>query len=274
MAIIGFGGYPSVPPVIATRLLRRRPTVILHEQNAVLGRANRLLARFADHIALGMRETTRLPRRPPHSITGNPVRPEIAALAGQPYTPPEPDGAIRLLVMGGSQGARVFGDALPAAIRLLPESLRARLRVTQQVRAEDLDRVRVAYAGIGVEAELSPFFEDVAARIAASHFVVARAGASTVAELAVAGRPALLVPFPFAIDHHQTYNAMSVDAFLLEQGEFEHRPQVLAEALAQRFTCPDLLAVQAHAMAEHGSPDAATRLADLVEHAVSQEIMA
>jgi UDP-N-acetylglucosamine--N-acetylmuramyl-(pentapeptide) pyrophosphoryl-undecaprenol N-acetylglucosamine transferase len=270
-AIIAFGGYPSVPPVIAARFLRRRPMVILHEQNAVLGRANRLLARFADHLALGMRGTTRLPARPPHSVTGNPVRSEIAALAGQAYTPPEHGGQIRLLVTGGSQGARVFGDALPAAIALLSQDLRRRLRVTQQVRAEDLERVRAAYVAMRVEAELSPFFADIAERLRMAHFVVARAGASTVAELAVAGRPALLVPFPFAIDRHQSYNAMAVDASMLEQAEFEHRPEVLAEALAHRIDCPDLLAVQAHAIAEHGIPDAATRLADLVEHAVSQE---
>ncbi len=270
--IVGFGGYPSVPPVLAARSLRRRPTIILHEQNAVLGRANRLLARFADHLALGMRGTTRLPSRLPATVTGNPVRPEIAALAGQPYASPEPGGPIRLLVTGGSQGARIFSEALPASLRLLGDGLRARLRVTQQCRREDIDRVRLAYQALGIEAELAPFFDDMPARLAAAHFVVARAGASTVAELAVAGRPALLVPFPHAIDDHQLYNAMAIEAPMLEQAEFEANPTVLAEALAARLDHPDLLDVQAHAMADHAIADAALRLADVVEAAIVQEI--
>jgi UDP-N-acetylglucosamine--N-acetylmuramyl-(pentapeptide) pyrophosphoryl-undecaprenol N-acetylglucosamine transferase len=273
-AILGFGGYPCIPPIVAARFLRRRPVVILHEQNAVLGRANRLLARFADRLALGMPKTARLPRRPPHSVTGNPVRPEIASLSGEGYAPPEADGPVRLLVTGGSQGARVFGEALPAAVGLLSADLRRRLRITQQVRREDLERVRAQYAAIGVEAELSTFFTDIAPRLAAAHFVVARAGASTIAELAVAGRPALLVPFPFAIDAHQTHNAMAVDAGLLEQSEFERQPRVLAEALTRRIACPDLLAIQAHAIAEHAIPNAAARLADLVEAALSPEVAA
>ncbi|GAC1348379.1 MAG: undecaprenyldiphospho-muramoylpentapeptide beta-N-acetylglucosaminyltransferase [Acetobacteraceae bacterium] len=270
--IVGFGGYPCVPPVLASRLLRRRPSVILHEQNAVLGRANRTLARFADRLALGLPGTRRLPPRPAPVVTGNPVRPAIAALAGQPYAPPEPDGPIRLLITGGSQGARVFSEAVPAAVALLPAPLRTRLRITQQCRPEDLERVRAAYAGLGVAAELSPFFADMAALLGAAHFVIARAGASTVAELAVAGRPALLVPLPHAIDGHQSYNAAAVDAGVLEQAEFERHPAVLAEALQLRLGCPDMLAVQAHAMAAHGLPDAAARLADLVEHMVAQEI--
>ncbi len=273
-AIVGFGGYPSVPPVLAARLLRRRPRVILHEQNAVLGRANRMLARFADQLALGMAGTTRLPRGKPGIVTGNPVRPAIAALAAQPYQPPLPDGPLELLVIGGSQGARVFSDALPAAIALLPAPLRARLRITQQCRPEDLARTRAAYAVLGVGAELSAFFPDMAERLARAHFVVARAGASTVAELAAAGRPALLVPLPHAIDAHQLYNAMAVDAGLLEQAEFERSPLALAEALVQRIACPDMLAVQAHAMAAHGTPDAARRLADLVEQTATQGIRA
>ncbi len=271
--IVGFGGYPSVPPVVGSRLLRRRPRVILHEQNAVLGRATRVLARFADQLALGMHDPLHLPKQPPATLTGNPVRPEIAALAGQPYEPPAPDGPINLLVTGGSQGARVFSDALPHAIGLLCRTTRARLQVTQQCRPEDLERVRSSYAEMGVAAELSPFFPDIAHRLAAAHFVVARAGASTVAELAVAGRPALLVPFPFAIDAHQTYNALALGAgVLLEQAEFEKRPQRLAEALAERLGNPDILAAQASAVARHGIPDAASRLADLVEQMATQEI--
>jgi UDP-N-acetylglucosamine--N-acetylmuramyl-(pentapeptide) pyrophosphoryl-undecaprenol N-acetylglucosamine transferase len=271
-AIVGFGGYPSVPPVLGARLLRRRPLVILHEQNAVLGRANRLLARFADRIALGVAETRLLPARPPHSVTGNPVRPEIAALADRPYAPPEPGAPIKLLITGGSQGARVFSDILPRALARLPAELRARLRLTQQCRPEDLERVRAAYAGLGIAAELSPFFGDMAALLAAADFVIARAGASTVAELAIAGRPALLVPFPHAIDNHQLYNAQAIHALVLEQAEFERRPEVLAEALAQRVACPDMLAAAAHAISLHAIVDAASRLADVVEEALTHTI--
>lgn len=273
-AIVGFGGYPSVPPVLGARWLKRRPVVILHEQNAVLGRANRLLARFADRLALGVADTRRLPRRPPHEVTGNPVRAEIAALAGGHYHPPEPDAPIHVLVTGGSQGARVFSEALPKALALLPGRLRERLRLVQQCRPEDLDRVRAAYAELGIAAELSPFFADIALRLAQADFVIARAGASTVAELALAGKPALLVPFPHAIDNHQLFNARAVHALAIEQSEFERRPQRLAQRLLEHLDSPDLLATAAHAIAQHAIPDAAARLADLVEHALSKEIVA
>ena len=269
--IVAFGGYPSVPPILATRLLRRRPAILLHEQNAVLGRANRALVRFADHLALGMAGARRLPGGTPATVTGNPVRPAIQALSGAPYTPPTADGPVNLLVTGGSLGARIFSDAVPAAIALLPAPLRARLRITQQCRAEDIDRVRAAYAALSIPAELSTFFPDMAQRIAAAHFVIARAGASTVAELAAIGRPALLVPLPGAIDNHQAANAASVDALLLDQAEFEHAPAVLAEALGQRLGCPDILAIMAHAIAAHGRPHAAADLADLVE-ALSKKV--
>ncbi len=272
--IVGFGGYPSVPPVLAARALKHRPRVILHEQNAVLGRANRLLARFADGIALGVAQTQSLPAAPPHRLTGNPVRPEIAALAGQPYSPPEPPAPIHLLITGGSQGARAFSDCLPPALALLPAELRARLRLVQQCRPEDLERVRAAYAALGIEAELAPFFGDIGARLQAADFVIARAGASTVAELAIANRPALLVPFPHAIDNHQLFNARAINAMVLEQAEFERHPERLAQRLLHHLTIPDLLACAAHAVEQHAIPDAATRLADVVEGALTQETTA
>ncbi len=272
-AIVGFGGYPSVPPVLGARFLKRRPTVILHEQNAVLGRANRWLARFADRIALGVEGTGLVPAMP-QVVTGNPVRPAIAALSGQGYAPPEDGAPIRVLVTGGSQGARVFGEALPAAFGRLPDRIRGRLRLTQQVRAEDLERVRAVYAGLGIAAELSPFFADMASLLADADFVVARAGASTVAELAIAGRPALLVPFPHAIDNHQSFNARAIHAVVLEQSEFERQPGRLAQKLLELLDNPDLLATAAHAIAQHAIPDAADRLADLVETALVEEITA
>ncbi len=273
-AVVGFGGYPSVAPVLGSRLLARRPVVVLHEQNAVLGRANRALARFADALALGAQDTAGLPQGAlagrTLAWTGNPVRADMRALAGQGYAPPEPDGPMRLLVTGGSQGARAFSDALPAAVALLPDGLRARLHVTQQCRAEDLDRVRAAYAAQGVQAELAAFFEDLAGRLARAHFVVARAGAGTVAELGVAGRPALLVPLPGSIDGHQARNAAASGAAVLEQARFERDPQALADALAAILTDPAALAAGAAAVARRGRPDAASSLADLVEAAVRQ----
>ena len=272
--VVGFGGYPCVAPVLASRLVRHRPAVILHEQNAVLGRANRALARFADRLALGAVDTMRLPPRATVVLTGNPVRPEIQAAARRGYAPPLPDGPIHLLVTGGSLGARVFSDAVPAAIGLLPPALRARLQIVQQCRAEDLDRVRLAYAAQDVSAELAAFFPDMAARLVAAHFVIARAGASTVAEIAAIGRPALFVPLPGAIDNHQAGNAASIDADLLEQAEFEHAPRVLAEALAARLGCPDMLAMKAHAIAAHGRPEAAQDLANLVEQLAAQRTTA
>jgi len=219
-----------------------------------------------------MPDTERLPPKPAATLTGNPIRPEIVTLAGQGYTPPDPAAPIRLLVTGGSQGARVFSEALPAALGRLPDALLSRLRIAQQCRPEDLERVRTAYAALHVEAELSPFFPDMAARLAAAHFVIARAGASTVAELAVAGRPALLVPFPHAIDAHQSFNARAVGADVLEQSTFQANPAILADTLAKRLGDPAGLATQAATIASRAVPDAAARLADLVEQTALQEI--
>lgn len=263
--IVGFGGYPCVAPVLASRLLARRPAIVLHEQNAVLGRANRALARFADRLALGMAATTRLPPGIATVLTGNPVRPAIRAMAGLGYTPPAADGPINLLVIGGSQGARVLSDTVPQAIALLPKGLHARLRIVQQCRPEDLDRVRAAYAAQGIPAELAAFFPDMAVRLATAHFVVARAGASTVAELCIVGRPGLLVPLPGSIDQHQAHNAIGSGADVLQQAEFEAAPQALADALAARLPFPGLLAAKAQPVARAGIPDAAAHLADLVE---------
>ncbi len=271
-AVIGFGGYPAVAPMLAARLLRRRPALILHEQNAVLGRANRLLARFADRLALSFAETQAVPGGITAQVTGNPVRPAIQALAGRPYAPPsasENGGAIRLLVLGGSLGARVLSDLLPPAIAALPATLRSRLRIAQQCRAEDLDRVRAAYAALGIEAELSAFFPDVAERLAHAHLVVARAGASTVAELACAGRPALLVPLPGAIDDHQRWNARALGAEVADQAGLT--AEALGVQLAALLAVPERLAALAQEAARRARPDAASILADLVEDSITQE---
>jgi UDP-N-acetylglucosamine--N-acetylmuramyl-(pentapeptide) pyrophosphoryl-undecaprenol N-acetylglucosamine transferase len=210
--LVGFGGYPSVAPILATRLLARRPAVLLHEQNAVLGRANRLLARFADALALSFPATAGLPPKIVTSVAGNPVRAEIAALAGRGYVPPQPGAPIRLLVLGGALGARVLSTVVPPALAGLPAALRARLSVVQQCREADLAAVRAVYAAAGIAAELAPFFADVAARLAGAHLLISRAGASSVAEIAAIGRPAVLVPLPGAIDDHQSANARALGA--------------------------------------------------------------
>ncbi|MCS6891579.1 MAG: undecaprenyldiphospho-muramoylpentapeptide beta-N-acetylglucosaminyltransferase [Rhodovarius sp.] len=264
-AVVGFGGYPSIPPALAALSFgSRRPALILHEQNGVLGRANRLLARQADALALSFPETARVPAGARAVVVGNPVRPAIAALAGEPL--PGLDGALRLLVLGGSLGARVFADLVPPAVAALPPALRARLLLTQQCRTEDLDRVRAAYRELGVPAELSPFFGDIAGRLAAAHLVLARAGASTVAELACAGRPALLVPLPGAIDDHQSANARILAAagaarLLPEAGL---TPARLAEEIAALLGTPERLLAAHRAAAALGRPAAVRELADLV----------
>jgi UDP-N-acetylglucosamine--N-acetylmuramyl-(pentapeptide) pyrophosphoryl-undecaprenol N-acetylglucosamine transferase len=263
--IIGFGGYPCVAPILAARLLRRRPAVILQEQNAVLGRANRFLARRADELALGFADTTRIPPGTRTAVTGNPVRPAIAALSRTGYV--AAGDRIRLLILGGSLGAKVFSDVVPEAFRALPEALRSRLTVVQQTRPEDFERVKAIYAADGIPAELSPFFPDVAARLVAAHLVIARAGASTVAELAVAGRPAILVPLPGAIDDHQTANARALaeagGAWVVPQPQFT--PEFLAERLAQVLADPAGLAEAAVGARSQARADASARLADLVE---------
>ncbi|MFT8246268.1 UDP-N-acetylglucosamine--N-acetylmuramyl-(pentapeptide) pyrophosphoryl-undecaprenol N-acetylglucosamine transferase [Roseomonas sp. BN140053] len=266
-AVVGFGGYPSVPPVLAARSLpaSRRPAVVLHEQNAVLGRANRLLSRGTDLLALGFAGTARVPNGVRAEAVGNPVRPALAALAGQGYAPP--GETLNLLVLGGSLGARVFSEVVPAAIAALSPAQRGRLRVVQQCRAEDLPGVREAYAAAGVAAELSPFFAEVASLFAAAHLVISRAGASSVAEIACAGRPAILVPLPHAIDDHQSANARA----LAEAGAAEVMPQpaftpdALAAALHARLDDPAQLPRAAAASAGLARPDAASALADHVQ---------
>jgi UDP-N-acetylglucosamine--N-acetylmuramyl-(pentapeptide) pyrophosphoryl-undecaprenol N-acetylglucosamine transferase len=268
-AIVGFGGYPCVAPVLAAGLLRRRPAVILHEQNAVLGRANRFLVARADVLALSFAATERVPARAGAIITGNPVRPAIAALAQADYAPAA--DRIRLLVLGGSLGARVFSDIVPEALAVLPETLRARLSVVQQCRSEDLERVRAAYAAHGMEAELASFFPDVADRLRSAHLVIARAGASTVSELAVAGRPSILVPLPGAIDDHQSANARALaqagGAWVLPQPQFNAAS--LADRLNHLLSTPAALAAAATGARTQARADAAARLADIVEARMS-----
>ncbi|MGD9741721.1 MAG: undecaprenyldiphospho-muramoylpentapeptide beta-N-acetylglucosaminyltransferase [Dongiaceae bacterium] len=262
---IGFGGYASVPTMIAAGKMGL--SLVLHEQNAVMGRANRLLAGRATRIATAFPDVRGIAAedRPKIAFTGNPVRPAIAALAGQPYSAPQPGGPLELLLVGGSQGARIFSDLVPAAIGALAPEERARIRLAQQCRPEDIDRVRAAYAGTGFAAELATFFDDMPVRLRRAQLVIARAGASTTAELAVAGRPALLVPYRYATDDHQTANAAALDA----AGAAWSLPEagltaaLIAERLRGLLAEPGRLARAAAAAASLGRPDAAERLADL-----------
>jgi UDP-N-acetylglucosamine--N-acetylmuramyl-(pentapeptide) pyrophosphoryl-undecaprenol N-acetylglucosamine transferase len=263
-AVIGFGGYPTIPPVLAATA-RRVPTLI-HDANAVIGRANRLLAPRVTAIATTFPEVFR--DRPgwaaKATLTGNPVRPAVVAAAATPYS--QPRDPLRLLVFGGSQGARIMAEIVPPAIRRLDADLRGRLAIVQQVREEDLPRVREAYAKLSIWAEVAPFFPDLPARMAASHLVVARSGASTVAELAAIGRPAILVPLPHALDQDQFANAGVLEAaggaIRIVQDMFT--PQRLADDMTALAGAPQRLQTMAVAARSLGRLDAADRLAELV----------
>lgn len=263
-AVIGFGGYPTIPPVLAAAW-RGVPSLI-HDANAVIGRANRLLAPRVNAIATTFPDvfagTPELAAKA--TLTGNPVRAGVVAAAATPY--PGVDATLRLLIFGGSQGARVMADVVPAAIGRLDPALRSRLAVVQQAREEDLARVRQAYADIGVAAEIAPFFAGLPARMAASHLVISRSGASTVAELAAIGRPSVLVPLPHAIDQDQFANAGVLEragaALRLTQESFT--PDRLAAEIAALAAAPQRLAAMAAAARAAGRLDAAERLADLV----------
>jgi UDP-N-acetylglucosamine--N-acetylmuramyl-(pentapeptide) pyrophosphoryl-undecaprenol N-acetylglucosamine transferase len=271
-AVVAFGGYPAVAPVLAARLLWRRPAIILHEQNAVLGRANRFLSYAGDLLALSFPRTARVPKSARIAVVGNPVRPAICAHAARPYGEPFA-GEFRVLVLGGSLGARVFSDVVPKALTALPEALRARLAVVQQCRPEDMARVRAAYGEVGIRSEIDTFFADVAEKMAAAHLVIARAGASTIAELGVIGRPALLVPLPNAIDDHQTANARAFaqtgGGWVMPQHEFT--PEALRAWLVGIWQEPHSLAVAAKSAQGFGRAQAAMALADQVEALLSEE---
>lgn len=265
--VIGFGGYPSLPTMLAAWLLKL-PRAI-HEQNAVLGRVNRLLAGKVDAIATSFAELKFVPAAARDSIvfTGNPVRADIVALSGRPYVAPQDVAPVSLLVFGGSQGARILSEVVPAALAALPDVQRARLRIVQQCRSEDLEAVRGAYRDAGIEAVVETFFTDMPARLSDSQIIISRAGAGTVGELSVAGRPAILVPYAHASDDHQTANA----EMLVKAGgawsipQFEFSAERLGNLLAELLSDPARLTAAAAAAASTARPDAAARLADLAE---------
>ena len=265
--VIGFGGYPALPALLAATSAGI-PTVI-HEQNAVLGRVNRFLARKVDAIATAYRQIDRLAEQHEGKVhlVGNPVRAEVLALRDQPFPTFTAEGLLRVLVTGGSQGARVLSEVVPDGLAMLPPVLRSRLQVTQQCRPEDIEAVRARYAGHDIPAELATYFEDMAERLADAHLFIGRAGASTIAELTAVGRPAILVPLPIATDDHQAANVRDVvaagGARSIRQEKFtavELAKQI--QAIAQS---PETLGNAAHAAWNCGYPNAARDLADLVE---------
>lgn len=264
-AVVGFGGYASVPTLIAARL--RRLPAMLHEQNAVLGKANRLVLGGAARVATSFARTQYLaPDDRRACLVGNPVREPVRLLRSSPYRAPGEGRVIDILVFGGSQGAASFSQIIPEAILSLPSTLRARVRLVQQCRPEDIERVRATYSAAGIVAELAPFFADLPARLAAAHLVIGRSGASTVAELAAIGRPSILIPYPYAADDHQSANARAFEAtgacIVIPHASFT--AAALASHLNALLEAPQRLATMAAAAHAAGRPDAAARLADLV----------
>ncbi len=293
-AVIGFGGYPAMPALLGAQSMDI-PTVV-HEQNAVLGRVNRLLANRVNAIATAYPEVDRLKSKYNDKVhvVGNPVRPAVLALREEPFPAFTEDGLFRVLVTGGSQGARVLSEIVPLGLSMLPTALRSRLQVTQQCRPEDLEGVRKLYADYNIPAELATYFEDMAAMLADAHLFIGRAGASTVAELTAVGRPAILIPLPIATDDHQSANVREVvkaggaraikqpmstvrdfaDASFSEKDNADRARQVdvkqkLAKDLCRQIKTmaerPETLANAAHAAWNCGRPKAASDLADLVE---------
>lgn len=274
-AVVGFGGYPALPTLLAATSAKI-PTV-LHEQNAVLGRVNRYFAGKVDAIATAFEQIDRLDPKYDAKITlvGNPVREEVLALRDQPFPEFTEDSLLRILVTGGSQGARVLSEVVPDGLAMLPPALRSRLQVLQQCRPEDIEAVRARYAGHGIPAELATYFENMAERLAGAHLFIGRAGASTIAELTAVGRPAILIPLPIATDDHQAANTREIAAAggarAIRQENFT--ATTLAKQIQAMAQHPETLANAAHAAWNCGYPNAASDLADLVESFGASPIM-
>ncbi|MGV8832019.1 MAG: undecaprenyldiphospho-muramoylpentapeptide beta-N-acetylglucosaminyltransferase [Devosia sp.] len=272
--VVGFGGYPTFPPFVAASLLGIPG--ILHEQNAVMGRANRALARFADLLALSFAHTKFADGQSPERVlTGNPVRDRVRAVAGTAYPALTASGPINIVVFGGSQGAKAISDIVPAAIANVPDAMRHRLQIVQQCRPEDLDRVAEVYRKAKINVELAAFFTDLPERMARAHLVIGRAGATTIAELTVLGRPAILVPLPGAIDADQKNNAMVMEAagggWVAEEATLS--PHSLGTRITELLTDPTTLTKAAAAARSLGQPRAVEKLADLAEMLSGRNIL-
>ena len=273
VAVVGFGGYPSFPPMLAA--LRLKVPTIIHEQNAVMGRANRAVARYVTRIASSFPDIANLDARMKTKLTftGNPVRSIVMNQWDMPYAPPAADEPFTLLIFGGSQGARYFSETMPKVVAELPVAVRRRLKIVQQCRPEDIEKTQAAYDELSQHATLAPFFADLPKHIAAAHLVICRSGASTVAELAIIGRPAIMVPLPHAVDNDQLRNAQSFAragaGWVMPQAEIE--PESLAAFITRlRYEPGDLRAAAAAAKA-FAKPDAADRLAAIVDELSENE---
>ncbi|MBD9372902.1 undecaprenyldiphospho-muramoylpentapeptide beta-N-acetylglucosaminyltransferase [Rhizobium sp. ARZ01] len=264
-AVVGFGGYPTLPPLLAATGMRI-PSMI-HEQNAVMGRANKALASRVHAIAGGFLPEGEGAYAEKTVTTGNPVRPAVLAAAEVPYQQAKPDGEFRIVVFGGSQGAQFFSTAVPQAVCRLSDVKRARLRITQQARPEDREGVEAVYEKLAIPADVSPFFTDMADRLAKAHLVICRSGASTVSEISVIGRPSVLVPYPYALDHDQAANAAALaangGAQVIAQSALS--PEKLSTIIIEAMKNPDHMALMAENARKTGKPDAARLLAAMVE---------
>lgn len=267
LVVVGFGGYPSFPTMMAAT--RNGFKTIIHEQNSLLGRANHVLSSKVDYIATSFQQVIGIDEKDSGKIvlTGNPVRAAIKILREMPYPDFSDDGILKILITGGSQGASVFSKVVPEAMRLLPIEQRKRIRIDQQCRKADIEEVKKAYDELNVSADIKTFFNDIPARLASSHLVIARAGASTIAEIAVAGRPAILVPYPHAKDDHQTINANAIEdtggGWLVPEEAFTK--EALAARIESILNLPDKLKDTAKKISAAGIADADKNLADLVE---------
>jgi UDP-N-acetylglucosamine--N-acetylmuramyl-(pentapeptide) pyrophosphoryl-undecaprenol N-acetylglucosamine transferase len=268
-AVIGFGGYPSYPALMAA--LGRKDVTLIHEQNSVLGRSNRQLVKKVDAVACAFPVLRMAPDELEGKVqvVGNPVRPDIRALYDEPY--PAIDPTVNILVTGGSQGAKILSETVPQALAMLPMSLRINLHVEQQAREEQIEQARVVYALSEIDAEVAPFFSNMAERLGRAHIVIGRAGASTVCELAVAGKPSVLIPLKIAADDHQTYNAEVLKeakaAIVIREQDFT--AERLSEEIRLMIEASDMLPMRAGAAKSVARPDAAKLLADLVERTVT-----
>ena len=264
-AVIGFGGYAAAPTMMAATHLKL-PTA-LHEQNGVIGRANKLFAKRVDKVCMSFAATRNVPEGVTTIHTGMPVRSAFGAVRAKPYVTPNEGGNIRIVVMGGSQGAAVFSQLIPCALKRLPEALRKKIIIDQQCRSELIDQTRRAFSNCGVQARLQPFFDDVASLIAGAHLVIARSGSSTVSEISFSGRPGIFVPYPYAADNHQTDNAEALAAagggWCYQQNSLT--PDILAEQMEALLSDPEALTAAAANAKAFAIPDAADRLADVVE---------
>jgi UDP-N-acetylglucosamine--N-acetylmuramyl-(pentapeptide) pyrophosphoryl-undecaprenol N-acetylglucosamine transferase len=270
--VVGFGGYPSFPTMFVA--LKMGIKTVIHEQNSLLGHTNQVLSSKVDAMVTSFPEVIGLKKENQNKVKllGNPVRPSITSLREMPYPDLHENGTLKILVLGGSQGASVFSRIVPEAMAMLPAALRSKIRIDQQCRADDLEETRAAYAKIGVSADLASFFMDVPLRLASTHLVITRSGASTLSEVTVAGRPAIMVPYPHAKDNHQMINATALEdaggGWVMPQDAFT--ATALSTRIESFLNLPSTLTEAAEKAKEAGRPNACKDLADMVQNMLEE----